>query len=872
MVQDPGHWAAQQPRLGRGKAAVVLAILFLAPLSGSPLAGRGWGQDASKRGDAAAPQSPPAACQVGQLNESNWSAWVPAGKEVDCIYGDWVLRNGQLVAIIGHPRPGRNANMTVRDVGGCLIDLTSVAAPNDQLSAFYPGAGRYSFSEPPQVARASATDCQLIFRSVPHTKFGTLTISYGLTADAPQLRVATEITNTTKQVIEVELADAIRADRTFQFGAAVDGHLFWADDEWFGQAYGVYSPDRQVTFTGKRGVVVRYRTGGGDQPLKLAPGDQVRWERLVYPANHLLAVKGMAEKLAAQATCATSLAVRDPAGPVARAQVELRRGDESYGTGRTDEHGRIAFLLPQGSYTAVVRGLGRPEVSVPLNAEQTELARTIELAGCGYVTGKVIDSQGRPTPCKVAFHGIDGTEDPYFGPDSAAVGVRNVHYSHNGVFRQEIGPGTYQVLISRGPEFDLESRRLTVTASQESPLEVELRRTVDTRGWISADFHSHSSPSGDNTGSQRGRVLNLLAEHVEFAPCTEHNRISTYVPHLQALKATELMATCSGMELTGSPLPINHQNAFPLKLTPRTQDGGGPITDANPVVQIARLAMWDDQAPKLVQANHPNLVQILGDKNLDGKQDEGFAGMLPHMDVIEVHPPAGIFTPPTRDRGGQLGRNPIFHWMQMLNLGYRIPGVVNTDAHYNYHESGWLRNYLKSDTDAPREIEVAEVVQASERGNVVMTNGPFLEVWAGSENDRNQATCGDELRASDGRVELTIRVQCANWLDINRVQIFVNGRPRKELNFTRREAPDKFGQSVVKFNQKLTVELSGDAHLIVAAAGEGLKLGQVMGPRFGEDMPIAVSNPIFVDVDGAGFQANGDLLDLPIPAHPPRSK
>ena len=30
--------------------------------------------------------------------------------------------------------------MTVRDVGGCLIDLTRRDRQNDQLSAFYPGA------------------------------------------------------------------------------------------------------------------------------------------------------------------------------------------------------------------------------------------------------------------------------------------------------------------------------------------------------------------------------------------------------------------------------------------------------------------------------------------------------------------------------------------------------------------------------------------------------------------------------------------------------------------------------------------------------------------------------------------------------------
>ncbi len=58
------------------------------------------------------------AAEVIRLVEKNWDASVPQGKEVDCIYGDWVLRNDKIVAVIAEALPGRNANMTVRNVGG----------------------------------------------------------------------------------------------------------------------------------------------------------------------------------------------------------------------------------------------------------------------------------------------------------------------------------------------------------------------------------------------------------------------------------------------------------------------------------------------------------------------------------------------------------------------------------------------------------------------------------------------------------------------------------------------------------------------------------------------------------------------------------
>jgi hypothetical protein len=69
----------------------------------------------------------------------------------------------------------------------------------------------------------------------------------------------------------------------------------------------------------------------------------------------------------------------------------------------------------------------------------------------------------------------------------------------------------------------------------------------------------------------------------------------------------------------------------------------------------------------------------------------------------------------------------------------------------------------------------------------------------------------------------------------------------------------------VKFQQELPLSLQGDTHVLVAALGEKSSLGEVMGPDYGKLMPIAVSNPIYVDIDGGGFRAGGDTLGSPLP-------
>ncbi len=825
------------------------------------------------------PALPLSAAELVRLSPANWDAYVPAGKEVDCIYGDYVLRNELIVAVIAEPLATRNANMTVRNVGGALIDLTFREAPNDQLSAFYPGAGKQSVTlgriggEGPGGSAASTADQAArgptVYLEVVGQASGgqpEVKTRYELTDGAPALVVKTTYANPHTDAVAAVWQDAIRADRGFVFGQDRSLNLFWAYDPWWNQAYGVVCTGAEIQHEGGGRPVLRYQREGSSE-IRLEPGDKQSLVRTLIPGRDLLAVKAAAHSLQALPAAAWQVQVKDPSGPVDGAFVTLMQGEDRYGWGRTDHQGKLLTKLPAGTYTMVTESPVHPGSQQTVEIGEGNDKHTVELPEPGYLVAEVTDAEGGPIACKVVLQGIGETPDPDFGPDTYIERVQNLRYSANGRFRQPILPGRYRALISHGPEYDAIIREIEVDRGATTNLAGKLIRSVDTSGWVSSDFHSHSSPSGDNTSSQRGRVLNLLAEQIEFAPCTEHNRVSTYVPHLRYFDAVDRLATCSGMELTGSPLPINHQNAFPLKHRARTQDGGGPVTDSNPLVQIERLAMWDDQSEKLVQENHPNLAQIIADRNLDGESDGGFEAMVGWMDVIEIHPPAAIFSQPEqlssngRDRG-----NAMFHWLQMLNLGYRVPGVVNTDAHYNFHGSGWLRNYLRSETDDPAKIDTMEMVHAAEHGQLIMTNGPFLEVYlqAAKPGRDSAAGVGGDVLAPGGAARLAVKVQCPNWFDINRVQVFLNGQPSEALNYTRRSHPQHFGEETVKFDAILPIQLERDAHVIVASIGEGLQLGPVMGPR-GETEPVAVSNPIFVDVEGDGFTPSGDMLGVPLP-------
>ena len=146
-------------------------------------------------------------------------------------------------------------------------------------------------------------------------------------------------------------------------------------------------------------------------------------------------------------------------------------------------------------------------------------------------------------------------------------------------------------------------------------------------------------------------------------------------------------------------------------------------------------------------------------------------------------------------------------------------------------------------------------------GNIILTTGPFLEV-----STPDGKTAGDDVRAA-GAVDLKVRVQCTDWMDIDRIQVLVNSRPHPDFNFTRATHPQMFQNGVVKFDQVLRIPLQEDAHLIVVAIDEDGDMKTGFGTSdYARMRPCAYNNPIYVDVDGGGFRPNGDTLGFELPA------
>lgn len=814
------------------------------------------------------------------ITQDNYDALVPKGREVDAIAGDYVLRNDRIIAVIGRPVEGRNANFSAREVGGCVIDLALRERPNDLLTLFSPGAGRATWRNPTIEADGEARPWSedtgsvrgrkvtLTLRAAARKKAPAMVLTYALEEGASFIDVITR-----SEGGAVDTFDELRADGpsfTWSPGGGTD--LVWTYDPWFGQAYGVSGKDRSGSAVTKEGrsKITWGRTAGAVS-------------RRLHPGADLFAVMATHRRMQGEVLHPVRVEVTDPEGsPVPGADVIAAQGARHSGQTRTGAGGTVDMDLPAGTCALRVGAFGRGEREIEVavmadNASSTAGAPLIvkaTLDSAASVTGSITSEAGDPIPSKVMFIGIKGTSTPDFGPTVNDENVRNLVYTPDGRFNRVLAPGDYKVTASHGPEHDAVTKTIHVPRGPARvPFEAVLRRSVATPGWISADFHGHSTSSGDNAAGRRGRVLNYAAEGIEFAPCTEHNRIDTYAPLIEEMRLSEHLATTEGIELTGRPLPLNHHNAFPLVMRPRTQGNGAPRPDRDPLVQIRRLAEWDHGSEKLVQQNHPDIGWLFFDRDGDRHRDHGHQGIAKYQDVMEIWTEPIDLTSPTvtfvEENGRKvLANNRLFNWLQLLNQGFRIPGVANTDAHHNFHGSGGVRNYIRSGTDIPARIDPLEIVRQAERGHIVVTNGPYLEVSLEPlppVPGREPAIPGDEVDAPGGRVALHVRVQCPNWFDIDRVSVLINGRPAGPLTFTRQDHPERFGAGTVKFDEQLEMELEADAHVMVVASHGDKLLSPIMGPRWGKQPPFALSNPIYVDVDGGGFAPSRDTLGHPLP-------
>lgn len=214
-------------------------------------------------------------------------------------------------------------------------------------------------------------------------------------------------------------------------------------------------------------------------------------------------------------------------------------------------------------------------------------------------------------------------------------------------------------------------------------------------------------------------------------------------------------------------------------------------------------------------------------------------------------------------------------YYSLLAHGHLLTAVGNSDSHEDKDEAGLPRTYLhvgKSADSTMRAFDESAAIAAMKHQQVVVTNGPFVELTV------NDQPVGSHVVAPDRHVTLHVKVQAAPWVDVSRVVVLRGGKDRqKDPEVVKTFAVDP-SEDLIRLEQSLevndvpdssffVVEVYGEKSLwpvytpyeipsiqiseAVSAIGGAFGFGDTYGrykPQQTQAVkPFAFTNPVFVD-------------------------
>jgi len=550
---------------------------------------------------------------------------------------------------------------------------------------------------------------------------------------------------------------------------------------------------------------------------------------------------------------------------------------------RPDAQGNFRLRLP--------RGLPRCELEIR-TPWQAPRRVAIELDGTDRqlapmdtaAPGEVILPRGEPM--RLVFVGRDGTPDPALPPEALAgdadPGSRHGDGRSNDVsltgraddpLVAALPRGRYRVYATRGIEYTVSEQDIEVLAGQSVRLQpAPLRRVVDSRGWVSVDFHVHSGFSFDSALPPELRLRSFIAQGAAVLVATEHDVVADLGGLAARLGMDDQVTVVSGGEVTGmartgkAPQTIGHLNLFPLQRDGDAFAGGMPRHESLRLRSF--LAGLRPQHPEvLIQLNHPRSAHEAGDDMAFFDHlsvGERFEPRLPlrnaqNRSLLAPDPATGVrdldFDTLELANGALLEEYQQVRadWLSLSLQGEYRPAVASSDSHQLREPVAMPRSYVRYDGPLRHPIATGPLFDAVRRGEIVGSSGPLPRLEL--ENEAGQRAGIGALLAGQ-RLTLRVSAQAAPWVDVKQVWVYLNGAVVK-------------GAAIAAGEElEMPLEVDRDGFVTVEFFGEPGEVYRALAPGY---TPMAFTNPVWIDADGDGQWTPPGLLPLPLAISHPTS-
>jgi hypothetical protein len=186
----------------------------------------------------------------------------------------------------------------------------------------------------------------------------------------------------------------------------------------------------------------------------------------------------------------------------------------------------------------------------------------------------------------------------------------------------------------------------------------------------------------------------------------------------------------------------------------------------------------------------------------------------------------------------------LHEWLALIGLGKRYAAVGNSDSHrLRYQWAGYPRTWVQVGDDRPSAVKADQVADALRAQRAIVSNGPFVLATIDGKGP------GELVTPVDAHVQLLVEVRTAPWVQINRVQVLVDG----ELAAVRRVVRPVGSGLTPPLRWRTTLIVPPhDSTIVVVVRGDA-ELTRAGVPT----KPFAFTNPIYVDAEGDGAWTRG---------------
>ncbi len=448
----------------------------------------------------------------------------------------------------------------------------------------------------------------------------------------------------------------------------------------------------------------------------------------------------------------------------------------------------------------------------------------------GHVSVRVIDKDTKKSlPCRITVTRFSKSRKKEVlvecslleGPNLAL--RKGILYTSDGSLSFGLPEGSFTIYATRGFEYGLAKWEIKVKKGSRLKQTLELKREVDTTGYVAGDTHVHTETySGHGDINMEERMVAILGEGVEVAIATDHNHHTDYGPTAKKLGLEGEFFPIIGNEFTTS---IGHFNAFPLS----KDDKPAPYKSKD----WEKLLKGLRKTPgvEMIILNHPRRADAFEFLKLDSRSGEIRNGPQDlGIDAVEVINGKTLHDDPTltfRD------------WFALINRGTRLTAVAGSDSHTVKGIVGQARTYIQSSTDDPRKLQMKEVVQSFKEGRILVSLGLFTQIEvAGKYREGDLAT---DLGA---KTQVKVKVSGPSWTQADRIALYLNG----QILLVEKIKPS--AKPGLKFEKTWNLpKLTHDAHLVAIATGPGVEA--LYWPLTKDDRYVlGATNPVWLDGDG----------------------